>query len=25
MFPPDIIGYERFHSLGDLKAHWELD
>jgi hypothetical protein len=25
MFPPDIIGYERFHSLGDLRAHWELD
>jgi hypothetical protein len=24
-FPPDIIGHERFHSLGDLKAHWELD
>jgi hypothetical protein len=25
MFPPDIIGYERFHSPGDLRAHWELD
>jgi hypothetical protein len=25
IFPADIIGYERFHSLGDLKAHWELD
>ena len=25
ILPADIIGYERFHSLGDLKAHWELD
>ena len=25
IFPNDIIGYERFHSLADLKAHWELD
>jgi len=25
IFPAGIIGYERFHSLGDLKAHWELD
>ena len=25
IFPPDIIGYERFHSQEHLKAHWELD
>ncbi len=25
IFIGEIIGYERFHSLGDLRAHWELD
>ena len=25
IFFGEIIGYERFHSLGELRAHWELD
>ncbi len=25
LLPGNIIGYERFHSLGELRAHWELD
>ena len=25
IFPPDLIGYERFAALVELKAHWELD
>lgn len=25
IFPPDVIGYERFATLAALRAHWELD
>jgi len=25
IFPPRIIGYERFETQEQLKAHWELD
>ncbi|MCY2990619.1 MAG: hypothetical protein NTY19_22480 [Planctomycetota bacterium] len=25
IFPADIIGYERFATLAELKASWELD